>query len=240
MASKFSSCNQWTHEWAQKNEVPSYFLDETDSTNTWAKKSFAASDRFAIFLTDSQTQGRGRYDRKWFNSEPGSTLLSTWCLTSSAGPQPILSSRIGLKIYQSLKTVFPNLPLSLKAPNDIWLGSGKLLGLLIEIESSGQMTHYFIGIGLNVFAKPKGLGIATANLSESTMVSREHWNRLCHLLHVGLCEIGKDPSRENLLEIEKKQLLEALNLHPTENYTSIDSHGNLVRKDGSLVRWSEL
>jgi hypothetical protein len=112
--------------------------------------------------------------------------------------------------------------------------------VLIEIESSGPSTNYFIGIGLNVFAQPTGLGITTAHLSEKTMVSREHWNRLCHLLHVGLSEICKDPSRQNLLEIEKKQLLEALNLHPTEKYTSIDSHGNLLRIDGTTVRWSEL
>lgn len=240
MSSPFSSCNQWTDEWAQKNQLSSSFVTQTESTNAWAKKDFSTSTGFSIYLADHQTQGRGRYQRTWTNAEPGSTLLSTWCISSPSGPQPILSARVGLRIFQILKTVFPTLPLSLKAPNDIYLGEGKLLGLLIEIENMGATTNYFFGIGMNVFAKPSATGNITSCLTDSTMVTRDLWYRFCHLLQTGLQDVCKDASRSNLLESEKKNLLEALNLHPTEKYQSIDSHGSLIRADGERVSWNEL
>lgn len=238
--SSLSSCNQWTHEWAQKNNLESFFLHSIDSTHSWAKRDFQNHETLSVFLADHQTHGRGRYERTWTNSDPGSTLLSTWCLKTSQTPQPILSCRLGLKIYQTLTTVFPQLPFSLKAPNDIFLDSGKLLGILIEIENTGHESLCFFGIGMNVFDKPKAVGVPTACLKDHTLVTRELWSHFCFLMQKNFLELQKDLSRSLLLESEKEELLKALNQHPLEKYSSVDSHGQLMTLNGDLRSWMDI
>jgi len=52
--------------------------------------------------------------------------------------QHLTGPLFGLALYRATQTIWPHLPLSLKAPNDLWLGSGKVAGLLIETIASGS------------------------------------------------------------------------------------------------------
>lgn len=59
------------------------------------------------------------------------------------------------------------LPLTLKWPNDLWLGGRKLGGLLCEsVSGAGQDTYLVLGLGLNVAHAPGGLDQETACLAE--------------------------------------------------------------------------
>jgi biotin-(acetyl-CoA carboxylase) ligase len=61
----------------------------------------------------------------------------------------------------------PELPLTLKWPNDLWLKGRKLGGLLCESVSVGGKEPFLIlGLGLNVQHAPTGLDQETASLKE--------------------------------------------------------------------------
>lgn len=232
------SINQLTLSWAEKNNLPVFFKPEVDSTNTWAKKDFQ-DNNMAVFLTDSQNQGRGRNNNTWTNSNPGSTLLSTWCLKLKSSPQPVFPLRVGLALYESFKNVWPQLPWALKAPNDIYLQNAKLAGILIEAENTGAEFKIFIGIGANIFAKPK-VDQPTAHLREQALVSDDEWFKFCFQFVNALRDLQMDPQRQNLLKEEQDRLLYGLQKYAHNDITLVENDGSLLLKNGQKTHWSQL
>ncbi len=60
-----------------------------------------------------------------------------------------------LDLQKALKAVWPDLPLRVKAPNDLYLGRGKAGGILLEALSQGSKKALIAGLGLNVFSSPE-------------------------------------------------------------------------------------
>lgn len=129
-----------------------HFEATVDSTNAWAQKTLnQGAGRGEIFLTDEQTAGRGRLDRRWESTPERDILLSIIDIPTADPAQiPQLNLVTGLAFCEALKTKFPKLPLGIKWPNDLWVGMKKLGGVLSEYDpASGKV---IIGIGLNVNA----------------------------------------------------------------------------------------
>ncbi len=102
-------------------------------------------------FAEHQTQGRGRFDRKWVSPFGKNLMLSIRLLInrdmSTLGG---LSLVVSLAIRQTLENIGIH-GACCKWPNDIYYGDKKLSGVLIEAyaESYG-LTELVIGIGLNV------------------------------------------------------------------------------------------
>jgi BirA family biotin operon repressor/biotin-[acetyl-CoA-carboxylase] ligase len=102
-------------------------------------------------LAEHQTQGRGRFDRKWVSPFGQNIMLSIRALLnkdmSSLGGITLVMS---LAVKKALET-FGLFSVRCKWPNDIYVGEKKLAGMLVEVygESHG-LTEIVIGIGLNV------------------------------------------------------------------------------------------
>lgn len=234
--------SQLTSEWAKRNGIVSQYFVELDSTSTFAKKTcFETSQSCRIILADNQTQGRGRSDHTWLSSsKKGQQLLSTWCFSTHQTPSPVLTARLGLIVFDSLKKTWPNLPLSLKAPNDIFLNGKKILGLLVEVVEQGSQKEILVGIGLNVFEKP---GLNTAGslsdfLSQSDI--QDSWSLFLSFLFDSM-KLGIHHSQNLLSARECEKLLLALNLNPllNEKYTEILPDGSL-RNSTQNFHWLEL
>ncbi len=167
--------SQILQDWAQQNSKwKFYFEKEIGSTNTWAKESpEILQDKFSIYATDFQTAGRGRFDRTWTDPQPGSSLLASWCLQMPAAPQPIFTEQVGKILCQSISKTFPQLKFTVKSPNDLLLNEKKLAGLLIETISKGAQIRVIIGLGMNVWAKPKELPFSTCLSEHLPELSKE-------------------------------------------------------------------
>jgi BirA family biotin operon repressor/biotin-[acetyl-CoA-carboxylase] ligase len=132
----------------------------------------AAADAQAgtLILADTQTAGRGRQGRSW-TSEPGAgiwlTLIERPVDRSSLD---VLSLRVGIGIAESLEPLIGQ-PLRLKWPNDVYLGSGKLAGILVEARWRGSDPDWVaIGVGLNVRPpadQPGAAGLEASGVSRS-------------------------------------------------------------------------
>lgn len=125
-------------------------IDETDSTNRWLREH--ASDGNVAVVADYQTAGRGCGANGW-ESERGKNLLFSVLIHPGwvrAGEQFFLSMAVSNAIRRTLDCCL--LPRSeVKWPNDIYVGDGKMCGILIENELRGNcIKDCIVGIGVNV------------------------------------------------------------------------------------------
>ncbi len=235
------SINLLTHEWAQTKNLKSQYYPEITSTNDVAKAEFSQSQQdFCLYLADHQTKGRGRGDQSWQNLGDGEILLSTWCFKTDKPPQPLLTPLLGLALYESLFVFDSSLPLRLKAPNDMYLGEGKLSGLLVEVDQQGPVASVYIGLGLNAFGAPK-IDTPTASLADHTQNVRQLWADFCkYLYNQFLIAIEKGALKE-LSEDDRDDLLEALNsgLPEDQQYTDVSPQCDLHGPSG-VTSWMNL
>lgn len=173
---------QITHEWAKAHKLNSFYTPVCESTNTTAKensfKETELENELVIYLTDSQTAGRGRFDRQWSSGKAGSSLISSWSFLINETPQPEMTARVGLALINALRSTWAFLPFLIKAPNDIYLSEKKCAGILVETVSQGDELRLVIGVGLNVLSSPAEIETASSifkNLPSETPLTGEDW-----------------------------------------------------------------
>lgn len=106
-------------------------------------------------LTEDQPQGKGRLKRAWVGPKNRNVYLS-FCFIFHRKSNELagLSLAIGIIVTDVLRHLFPTLLPQLKWPNDIYLDSKKLGGILVEIkEETSDHCKTIVGIGLNVNMK---------------------------------------------------------------------------------------
>jgi BirA family biotin operon repressor/biotin-[acetyl-CoA-carboxylase] ligase len=129
-----------------------------------------------VVLADRQAAGRGRNGRRWA-SESGQGIWMT-IIERPNDPRAVevLSLRIGLRAARALDRFAPS-PVGLKWPNDLFVGAGKLAGILIEARwRADRIDWVAIGIGVNV-REPSNV----ANVA-ALVVGTERMDVLCELV----------------------------------------------------------
>ena len=119
-------------------------VEETPGTNMLAKTGAGKS----VFFAEHQTQGRGRYGRRWL-AVPGGAVMLSLRLPAPASLSG-LSLAVGTALCQSLSP-----GLRLKWPNDLLNARGEKVGGIL-IETAGD--DVIVGAGINL--------IMTARLRE--------------------------------------------------------------------------
>jgi BirA family biotin operon repressor/biotin-[acetyl-CoA-carboxylase] ligase len=119
-----------------------------------------------IVIAGEQTAGRGRHGRAW-RSPPGgawfSLVLRPEIEPQAAGQVAVL---LGVALAEALREAY-GVPVAVKWPNDLWLRSRKLGGILIELSASGGQLDWLVaGIGVNVNnPAPRGTGMKASAIS---------------------------------------------------------------------------
>jgi BirA family transcriptional regulator, biotin operon repressor / biotin---[acetyl-CoA-carboxylase] ligase len=113
-----------------------------------------------LVIADAQTSGRGRLGRAW-RSEPGAGIWLTLIeRPADVTSLEVLSLRVGLALAPALEP-FSRGAVSLKWPNDLYVGRKKLAGILTEARwRDGRPEWVAIGVGINLRA-PEGEQRAT-------------------------------------------------------------------------------
>jgi BirA family biotin operon repressor/biotin-[acetyl-CoA-carboxylase] ligase len=127
------------------------FQPQTNSTNedAWEYIQNGISHG-SLFLTDTQTDGKGRRDNKWF-STPEKSLTFSFILHSKLelekmGLLPLLT---GISIVRGIESATA-IQTGLKWPNDIMLNEKKMGGILIESKQIQNGLGVVVGVGLNI------------------------------------------------------------------------------------------
>jgi BirA family biotin operon repressor/biotin-[acetyl-CoA-carboxylase] ligase len=129
---------------------------ETTSTNDDARGlAQAGALEGTVVLASSQAAGRGRLGRTW--DSPGGGAYFSVVLRPQVVPADVapLALVIGLGIARGLRDGF-GVEVGLKWPNDVFLGGGKLAGILLEMAAETDRVDWVVaGVGLNVH-RPRG------------------------------------------------------------------------------------
>ena len=137
-----------------------HYLAVVGSTNDLLKQWAADKGRYmppgTLLLTDYQTHGRGRLDRRW-EAPPGGALLFS-VLLRPQWPEERLSWIVmlaGLAVAEAIEAM-TGLATRLKWPNDVVVDLDgrwqKVCGLLVEgnIEPADRLAQIVLGVGINV------------------------------------------------------------------------------------------
>lgn len=235
--------NVFTHtrDWLEREKLPYSAMPSTGSTNEVAKaEAFSLGEPLKVYFADQQTAGRGRGTHTWSNPAPGDALMATFSLNVGGAPQPITAPLTGLAVYNALNEVWSDLPLAVKAPNDILLNGDKICGLLIETVQMGQQHRLLIGLGLNVFSAPPNVAEASF-LARSATVDPEKWHLFLKKLCVRLRWVAQGSQAAHLSDDERESLLRALNRNPRlpKHYVAVTPFGDLVTGE-ETISWRSL
>lgn len=142
--------------WAKVGQVVP-LLDSTNlelqrQVNASIKKGMVLPEGYSI-RADFQSCGRGQLKRAW-EGNPGENLAVSFLL-SGAGLEAnrlfTLSQNISLAVREVVEEVSKQENVTIKWPNDIYVGSSKIAGILIETSLNGSsISHLIVGIGINV------------------------------------------------------------------------------------------
>ena len=139
----------WPSGWTVRH------VAETGSTNADLLADLDAGlvgDR-SVLVTDHQTAGRGRLDRRW-DAPPATNLLVSIALAPVPAVPAEATHRVGLAALSAVREVRPDAPVALKWPNDLLLDQRKLAGILAQRSSTRDAV--VVGLGLNVSWAPDG------------------------------------------------------------------------------------
>ncbi|MDX2055899.1 MAG: biotin--[acetyl-CoA-carboxylase] ligase [Polyangiaceae bacterium] len=128
------------------------YQSTTHSTNDDAlQAAHGSAHHRTVFLSDEQTNGRGREGRSWF-SEPGASLTFSvlfrpgWEARKTSG----FALAVGLAVRDALSPWTAGAP-KIKWPNDVLYENKKLAGILVETQIRGAYVGALVvGIGVNV------------------------------------------------------------------------------------------
>lgn len=141
------------------------YIDQTDSTNSLMARLLKGEEQeyaaclkadVPLIYTTYQTAGRGQMGNGW-ESERGKNLLLSYLLRE---PKVDISEQFLLNVIAAVaahRTIAEWLSfeqramLTIKWPNDIYIGNRKIAGILVENSLSGsKIQHSIAGIGINV------------------------------------------------------------------------------------------
>jgi len=127
------------------------YFETLDSTQTYLKQHFHELPDQTVATANTQTAGRGRFDRTWV-SEPGGLYFSILLKPAKTQFLANLTQLLALCVCQAAEkyAVQPNL----KWPNDVQVAGKKLCGILSEaLTQNGKIGGLVLGAGVNVEQK---------------------------------------------------------------------------------------
>jgi BirA family biotin operon repressor/biotin-[acetyl-CoA-carboxylase] ligase len=123
---------------------------EVGSTLDVAHAIAATAASGTLVVADEQTAGRGRHGRRWTSARGAGVWLTLIERPTDARALDVLAIRCGLFAAQVLDALAGAL-VSVKWPNDLYLGNRKLAGTLIETRWRGTAPEWVaIGFGVNL------------------------------------------------------------------------------------------
>ncbi len=141
-------------------------FDQVDSTMSEAARIASTITKPTWILAETQTAARGTRGREWIT--PTGNLNATLiykpnCTAADAARRSFLAANA---LYTALASYVDDALLSLKWPNDVLLGGGKVAGILLESTGRGEYVDWLsIGIGVNLAHAPDNVENAFSPVS---------------------------------------------------------------------------
>ena len=153
---------------ASFESAPHYHFASIDSTNNYASKiaKLPETSNGTAISADFQSEGRGQRGTSWESASQQGYLVSFILYPNLQAPEVFYFSKFIAVCLQHTLNQLGLEKVQIKWPNDIYLDSKKLAGILIENTWSDQEFQFGIaGIGLNI-QPPSNTGFHSTGLAE--------------------------------------------------------------------------
>ncbi|MER0439780.1 biotin--[acetyl-CoA-carboxylase] ligase [Emticicia sp. W12TSBA100-4] len=191
-----------------KNTV---YLPSCHSTNDIAAEIIQTKRVFdgTIVITSDQTAGRGQRGNSW-ETLPNQNITVSMILKPdflNIAQQFRLNIAVSLGIYEFLCKYLSD-GLTIKWPNDVYVGNRKMGGVLIENTLSGTRIAYsVIGIGLNInqlsFLNDKAISLRLASQCQDDFEIEKLIEQLCECIEKYYLQL-----KNGHTDVQKKKYLE--------------------------------
>lgn len=132
-----------------------------ESTNNFLKENYEKVENGTVVVADIQTKGRGRLGRTWVSKKGG--LWFSILIKKDIKKPSFYTKLSSISIISILKRLKINA--KIKWPNDIYVNSKKLSGILTEaVTVNNNIKCIIIGIGINVNNETPENGVSLSNL----------------------------------------------------------------------------
>jgi BirA family biotin operon repressor/biotin-[acetyl-CoA-carboxylase] ligase len=144
-------------------------FEQLDSTNDYAMQlaNEGNAEHGTTIIAQHQTKGKGQQGKTWTADKEKNLLLSFILDTAQQeiGTQFLLNAAFCTAVAHLLMEDEQIADVSIKWPNDLYIGKKKVAGILIENIIRGQHWKYaIVGIGLNVNQIDFPTGLAATSL----------------------------------------------------------------------------
>lgn len=214
-------------------KIVNVFLEEVDSTQTFAKKNYSSFDPSLItcISSEKQTDGIGRFHRKWISFD-NQSINATFYFSLPANTKDLtsLGQILTLGVIELLKK--EKLEAKIRWPNDILINEKKLAGILCETILEEDIFHIFLGIGINVNVEKSSLSLIDQPATSLKAETEKEWDKSFFLQKL------QKEFLSNMAQFLKTGFLsfhssfDALLLYKNETMTFFDGH---ARYDGMIL-----
>jgi BirA family biotin operon repressor/biotin-[acetyl-CoA-carboxylase] ligase len=150
-----------------------HYQASIDSTNALARMlAGQGAPEGTLVITEEQTAGRGRRGKSWVSPAGANLLFSVLLRPAMEGERVfVLTMVLALAALKAVQRV-AGLRAMIKWPNDLYVGTKKLAGVLTEFSMRGKQVDWAVlGMGTNVGwhpEVPEGGGAPATSLLEET------------------------------------------------------------------------
>ena len=134
-------------------KISFYCFDEIDSTNKFCIENFLSLNDNSIVIADTQTSGKGRFNRAWKSDTVGNIYATILLKNISTNPTISTITQYTSLIIKEVLQEFITTP-KIKWPNDILINDKKICGILSSaIFKENKIDALIIGFGINLIGK---------------------------------------------------------------------------------------
>ena len=163
----------------KNKDIKINFYKQIDSTNNEAKRVIYSEVKPAVFVSEMQTNGRGRLGRTFYSPSNESIFLSLLVKPNTSIGLKI-TSYVAVAVCDAIESLTGQ-NVGIKWVNDIYLNNKKVVGILCEGVTSlenNELEAVVIGVGINCRVQnfPTDIADIAGNVLEGSTVTR---NELC-------------------------------------------------------------
>ena len=196
--------------------------------SNWLRYSEIKRNQPVAIIAREQFSGFGQNSKAWVSPKGGIWLSAAYPIFSKEFTSQIFSLSLGIKICEMLSQ--ENINVFLKWPNDIFVGSKKLIGFLPRVITRGKEINYVrIGLGMNVLNHTPLEGISLSKILKTKNINQYYWTaKVLKAFHDSIeCNNKKQYVIKSANKFLTKRFLPSGFCPHKWQIKDIDSNGNL-------------
>ena len=149
-------------------KLKQFNFKKVKSTNQTAIRFINSSkNEFGLIVSESQSNGKGQYGRKWI-SYKGNVFLSFFYKLENIKLSLSSLTKINCFLVKKIISKYYKKKITFKSPNDLLINKKKICGILQEKIEKSKKQYFVVGVGFNLIKSPIIPNYPTTNLFEIT------------------------------------------------------------------------